>query len=268
MASTMPPDGTSRPTSRRDLLKWGLAATALAAMPTALAACSDEDVPTSPTPTPTPTGGVKTITLGVDDISILNFALLLEELEAAFYTAAVASNKFDANSPEQKYMVAIKAHEVAHVSFLRTVLGNNAKFTSAELASTLKASTLATMLASQQSILQTAMALEDTGVHAYNGAGPYLKNATYLLAAGSIVSIEARHAAAIRALLGLPSTEADSNGGARVGGITDGQLKASDNLVKGRPYDELYTPKQVLGIVLSLNVLDTTKIAINGALVA
>ena len=54
---------------------------------------------------------------------------------------------------------------------------------------------------SRASVLGTAKALEDTGVSAYNGAGQYIQNPDYLTVAGKIVSVEARHAAAIRDLL-------------------------------------------------------------------
>jgi hypothetical protein len=51
---------------------------------------------------------------------------------------------------------------------------------------------------SRTQVLATAKALEDTGVAAYNGAGRLLSNPDYLLLAGKIVSVEARHASAIR----------------------------------------------------------------------
>ena len=44
--------------------------------------------------------------------------------------------------------------------------------------------------------------LENTGVGAYNGAGPSLTSKQLLAAAGSIVQVEARHAAAIALLIG------------------------------------------------------------------
>ena len=53
----------------------------------------------------------------------------------------------------------------------------------------------------RNSVLATAKALEDTGVAAYNGAGKYISNADYLVIAGKIVSVEARHASAIRNLI-------------------------------------------------------------------
>jgi hypothetical protein len=49
--------------------------------------------------------------------------------------------------------------------------------------------------------LATARTFEDLGVAAYNGAGKLLVNANFLLAAGKIVSVEARHAALIRDLI-------------------------------------------------------------------
>ena len=55
---------------------------------------------------------------------------------------------------------------------------------------------------SQGSFLKLAQTFEDTGVSAYNGAAPAIQSKEVLGAAGSIVQIEARHAAAIRLLNG------------------------------------------------------------------
>jgi hypothetical protein len=59
---------------------------------------------------------------------------------------------------------------------------------------------------SQSSFLALASVLENTGVGAYNGAGPSLSSKKVLAAAGSIVQIEARHAAAIDLLIGQSPT--------------------------------------------------------------
>ena len=58
---------------------------------------------------------------------------------------------------------------------------------------------------SRDSVLTTARTFEDLGVGAYNGAGKLIENPDYLLVAGRIVSVEARHAAAIRDLLQMNS---------------------------------------------------------------
>jgi hypothetical protein len=64
-------------------------------------------------------------------------------------------------------------------------------------------------ISDQTSFLKLAQTLEDTGVSAYNGAGPSIKSKEVLAAAGSIVQVEARHAAAIRLKNGaLPAPDA------------------------------------------------------------
>lgn len=232
--------------SRRKLLKFGLlglGAVALTTVPKAVTAQTKRNV--------------KTLTFNADDIGILNFALLLEELEAAFYAAVVRSGKI--TDPEElEYVRTLGIHEATHVTFLREVLADDVLFQSRDIS--FNPSGLAALLSSRDTILNTAVALEDTGVHAYNGAGPSLTNPTFLLAAGSIVSVEGRHAAGIRALLGRPVTELPSDRA-----ISDDELVDELNPFVGRPYDELYTPKQIVQIVGSLNLINNP---INGSLVA
>ncbi len=232
--------------SRRRLLKWslvGLGTTLLTGVASPLMAQTSRSL--------------KALTFNADDLGILNFALLLEELEAAFYPAAVKSGKIT-DPKEIDYLTVIGNHEAAHVKFLRQVLGNNALFQTRDL--NLNQAGLSALLTDRNAILNSAVTLEDLGVHAYNGAGTSLKNPTYILAAGSIVSVEGRHAAGVRSLLSRPTTETDDE---RL--VSDADLAANLNPVKGRAYDELYTPKQVVAAVSSLNVLNNP---INGSLVA
>lgn len=246
MASPIELLGRGATPSRRSLLRWGLVSFGtllLTGVPKALMAQTS--------------GSMKTLTFSADDVGILNFALLLEELEAAFYPAVISSGKIT-DAKELDYLRALGNHEAAHVKFLRGVLGQNARFQTSDL--NLNQQGLNALLVDRSKILNTAVTLEDLGVHAYNGAGPSLTNPTFLLAAGSIVSVEGRHAAGIRALLGRPTTEADSE---RL--VDNGNLEATLNPFKGRAYDELYTPKQIVAAVSSLKILNNP---INGSLVA
>lgn len=231
--------------SRRTLLKWGLCGLGVAALTTV-----PQKLITAQTER-----RIKTLTFNANDIGILNFALLLEELEAAFYALVVRSGKIK-KPRELDYIKALAAHEATHVKFLRSVLGSKAIFQTEDIR--FNQAGLNAVLKDRATILTTAVALEDTGVHAYNGAGPSLKNATYLLAAGSIVSVEARHAAGARLLLERPVTEEQ-------GAVPNAELNPDLNPFKGRAYDELYTPKQIVEIVGSLNILNNP---IEGDLVA
>ncbi len=58
------------------------------------------------------------------DIAILNFALTLEYLEAAFYAEAVSKGKFQGETG--KFAQVVAGHEAAHVAFLKKALGAKA----------------------------------------------------------------------------------------------------------------------------------------------
>ena len=136
-------------------------------------------------------GGVD---LGSGDTGILNYAYALEQLEAAFYLKVVASTSTGLSAQEMDYMVDIRNHEVAHREFFKAALGSAA-------IPSLEVDFSTINFASRTSILGTAMAFEDLGVTAYNGAGQLLQSSAYLLLAGKIVSVEARHAALIRDII-------------------------------------------------------------------
>ncbi|MDX6506697.1 MAG: hypothetical protein QOG06_1341 [Gaiellaceae bacterium] len=122
------------------------------------------------------------------DVAILNFALTLEYLEAAFYSEAVAKGRFGGELG--KFASVVKAHEVAHVAFLKGALGSAAvKRPKFDFRST---------TTDKAKFQATAQALEDTGVSAYLGQVGNIKSKKILAAAGSILPIEARHAGWIR----------------------------------------------------------------------
>ncbi len=181
---------------RRNMLKFFGASAAVVALGTA---CNnDDDVDEN-----TDTG----VFLGTGDFQILNFAYALEQLEAAFYTQVVTSAGFNSMSAiEKTYMMDIKDHEVAHREFFKAALGSNA-------IQGLTPNFSAVDFTTRAGILATSKALEDTGVSAYNGAARYLADVNFLLAAGKIVSVEARHAALIRDLIsnGTFADDLDAN---------------------------------------------------------
>ena len=124
------------------------------------------------------------------DIDILNFALTLEELEAAFYATANANNIFRGRRELGRFSLVVGQHERSHVVFLRKVLG--AKAIAKPTFDFKDTVTNVTKFAA------TAQVLEDTGVHAYLGQVPNIKTKPVLLGAGRILPVEARHAAWIR----------------------------------------------------------------------
>ncbi len=130
--------------------------------------------------------------LPAGDVKILNFALTLEYLEAAFYAEAVSKGALNGSAATFAQTVAM--HEAAHVQALQSTLGSKAvkkpKFNFK--GTTSKSSTF----------LKTAMVLEDTGVQAYEGQVGNIKTPAVLMAAGSILPVEARHASWVRDIIG------------------------------------------------------------------
>lgn len=151
--------------------------------------------------TPNPDNpGMEVFDLGEGDVGILNYAYALEQLEAAFYTQVRAGGYYAGASDNEKAIFDdLYNHEVIHRDFFKTAITATvgAEMTLPDL----EFDVSAIDFDSRDSVLQFAQILEDTGVGAYNGAGDRIADATYLLLAGKIVSVEARHASAIRSLV-------------------------------------------------------------------
>jgi Ferritin-like domain len=125
---------------------------------------------------------------GKGDIGILNYALTLEYLEAAFYNGATAAN-LPLNAQASAFLKVVTADENAHVAFLKKALGKKAV---AKPKFDFKGSNT-----NAEMFMKTAQVLENTGVHAYSGQALNIKSAAYVKAALSILTIEARHASVI-----------------------------------------------------------------------
>jgi hypothetical protein len=125
---------------------------------------------------------------GAGDLDIVNFALTLEYLETDFYAKAL---KLGLSSDVKKLAQLIHDDEAQHVDALTAT----AKKLGGKPA---PKPTFTFPISDERSFLKLAQTLEDTGVGAYNGAAPSIQSKDVLGAAGSIVQVEARHAAAIR----------------------------------------------------------------------
>lgn len=122
------------------------------------------------------------------DRTILNFALLLEYLEAEFYTEA--ENQGTAIQGElREFAEVVGAHERAHRDFLIETLGSSAR--------SKPTFDFRDTTTDPTKFRQTAQALEDLGVSAYLGQATRLRRPTLAVAA-TIASVEARHASWIR----------------------------------------------------------------------
>ncbi len=181
---------------RRSFLRYAAAGVATAGV-LATGACTKDD------PYEGSSGVRQPYDIGpMSDFAILNYAYALEQLEAAFYIQVAATPYSGITGAETSLLTDIREHEVGHREFFKAALGSNAiqaltpDFSSIDFSSRTK-------------VLQTAQAFEDLGVSAYNGAGYLIKDANYLLIAGKIVSVEARHAAYIRNLVS-PGSFADN----------------------------------------------------------
>jgi hypothetical protein len=158
---------------------------------------------------------------GKGDIGILNYALTLEYLEAAFYNGATAAN-MSLNPQTAAFLKTVTADENAHVAFLKKALGHKAakqpKF-NFKGANT-----------SVEPFMKTAQVLENTGVHAYSGQALNIKSPAYVKAAVSILTIEARHASVI-------------------GLLNEGAAPSGKEIAPDGPFDTPLTASQVLKAV-------------------
>ncbi|MDV6170321.1 ferritin-like domain-containing protein [Flavobacterium sp. DG1-102-2] len=146
--------------------------------------------------------------LGGGDLGVLTYAYALEQLEADFYTRVVNSNTFGStfNSEEQAVLTDLYRHEVIHREFFKAAI-SGVITSQDQLLPALEFDYGSLSFSSRAQVLATAKTLEDTGVAAYNGAGRYITTPDYLVLAGKIVSVEARHAAAIRSLINPGSAD-------------------------------------------------------------
>ena len=231
----------ARPATRRAFLRAvGLGGTAVL-LPSVFAACADDGVGSTVAPAglaaDVTSAQVVPVTLDLStDIGIFNYAYALEQLEAAFYTQVAFNGAFNStfSADEREVLREIWKDEVAHREFFRAALG-------AAAIPGLTPNFAGVNFANRLSVLQTARTFEDLGVAAYNGAGRFVRNGNNLLMAGKIVSVEARHAAAIRDVLdpnGISFADLGSltSLGADPASARDGALPPAAVLAAAQPF--------------------------------
>jgi hypothetical protein len=140
-------------------------------------------------------------------ISVLNFALTLELLEATFYNTGMGTSGLVTDT---SYIAEIQDDENKHVTFLTNaitaaggtpVTASDFQYLDFTGGSGTNLGPFATVFTNYQTFLAVAETFEDTGVRAYKGQAPnLLGNQTYLTAALGIHAVEARHASAVRYL--------------------------------------------------------------------
>ncbi|MDN3551143.1 ferritin-like domain-containing protein [Mucilaginibacter aquaedulcis] len=158
------------------------------------------------------------IDIGKGDLSILNYAYALEQIEAAFYTQLIQTPYTDITTDERALFTTIRDQEILHREFFKAALGLNAIPDLVFDFSTIDFTT-------RSNVLFAAKSFEDIGVLAYVGSGHYVQNKDYLTITAKITSVEARHAALLSNMI-VPGTfnagdQVDGNGLNKFLGIPD-----------------------------------------------
>jgi len=133
-----------------------------------------------------------------NDIDVLNFALTLEFFEAEFYRQGNKAVRL--SGVEAQFLKQIQSDEESHVETLTDTIkklgGTPVEAPKVDFGSAFE---------SRKSFLTTSRTFENVGVNAYLGAAGFIKDKSILQAAAGIFGVEARHAAVVGLLLGLPA---------------------------------------------------------------
>jgi hypothetical protein len=192
----------STATSRRGFLRiLGLGGT-IALLPGAVAC--DSDATTEPGNGIPASGEPLLIDFAQGDVAVIQLASVLEQIEAEFYSRAVAAfATSNITAGEQALLTQIRDHELAHRAFLEGTLGAAA----VPVTTTFRGINFS----DRTTVLTAARTIEDLGIATYNGAAQYLTSPATLLGFAKIASVEGRHASTIRDLQ-EPRTAAFSPG--------------------------------------------------------
>lgn len=223
---TIDPEILTRVNARQDEISSGssvnsklAAALALGSIPVALAALAKDAYGQAPS----------------DVLDVLQFALLLEYLEAEFYQRGVAASGL-IDAADMTIFQTISSHETTHVTALKALISGKSATPNdkPEFDFTAHGAVTFDFSAGQYDTFKAlAQAFEDTGVRAYKGQAPRLVNdKAVLTAALTIHSVEARHASEVRRLRGLKGW-ITGNSRDDLPSFTQGIYDGEDNVMQG-----------------------------------
>lgn len=125
--------------------------------------------------------------MGKGDIALLNLLYVLQQIEADFYTEAVARLKNVSNA-EAAALMNMKNQEVAHAKTLKNMLGSRA-------VAQVPTNFSAVSFTDRASVLKHAAAIESMVVAGFNGAAGLFEDTEHALALSKMVMAEAEHSA-------------------------------------------------------------------------
>lgn len=145
--------------------------------------------------------GISTASAASKNVFVLQYALTLEHLEAAFYYQGLKNftqGDFAINGYNSEFygnMLRLIRDEATHVSFLTSVLNSIGQPVP-------EACDYSFPYSDVKSFLKLASILEGVGVSAYSGAATSVSDPNIITAAASVLSVEARHASYLRSGIG------------------------------------------------------------------
>jgi len=133
-----------------------------------------------------------------NDIDVLNYALTLEQFEAALYKVLIGANLL--TGAEAQYLATFGAQEQTHVDTLTQVIKQLGGTPVTQPGSYNFAA--AGPITNRDQLVAVLATVEDLGASAYLGAAGFIKDPMLLTAAVTIHAVEAEHAAIFRDLAG------------------------------------------------------------------
>ena len=232
--------------TRRSFLRALGAGGSIVLLPSVFAACSESTDSLVSPEVNAQFQSQQAITIPLDDdVGIFNFAFLLEQLDSKYYEEVNNLPNLSTLFPDagdREVLTDLRGDEVVHREFYRAALTAAGRLLVPDIQPDFTGK-----FADRATILETARALEDTGIAAYNGAGRFLKRLPNLLTAGKIVSMEARHSAAIRDMIAgsAGAAFADVSNIADLGAVEAQGLDAAATFARVYVNADPFIPQQV-----------------------